>query len=265
MSYTLFKANIKNNRFIWILMAAIYTFYYSIMLTMFDPESAEGLMAMMDAMPKELIDALGFNFGTTLLTFISGTLYSMLLFMFPMILTIVVNHRLIASQVDKGSMAYLISTSNSRKKIATTQALFSIISITTLFVYITIIALILSSTMFPGQLEIGKFLLLNLYALLLYYAINSICFFASCFANETRHSLGLGAGIPIGFVILQMLGDSGEQLNWIGNLSLYALFNPERLFAGDAFAYVGMFVFAIIATVLYVSGIIIFDKKDLPI
>ncbi|TCK86734.1 ABC-2 type transport system permease protein [Natranaerovirga hydrolytica] len=265
MSYTLFKVNIKNNRFIWLLMAIIYTFYYAVMLTMFDPESAEGLMAMMDALPKELVDGLGFNFGTTLLTFISGTLYSMLLYMFPMILTIVVNHRLIASQVDKGSMAYLISTSNSRKKIAITQALFSILSITALFVYITLVALFLTSTMFPGELEIGKFLMLNVYALLLYYAINSICFFASCLANESRFSLGLGAGIPIGFLVLQMLGDSGEKLSWIGNLSLYALFNPERLFAGDVFAYIGMILFAVIATVLYIGGILLFDKKDLPV
>lgn len=99
----------------------------------------------------------------------------------------------------------------------------------------------------------------------MYYTINCICFLASCLANESKYSLGLGAGLPITFVLLQMLGDTGEKLNWVGNLSLFALFDPERLFAGDSFAYVGMGIFAGLAAVLYALGIIFFNKKDWPI
>ncbi|MGD9676989.1 MAG: hypothetical protein AB7V16_01325 [Vulcanibacillus sp.] len=38
------------------------------------------------------------------------------------------------------------------------------------------------------------------------------------------------------FLILQMLGDAGEKLNWIGNLSLYSLFDANKLFEGSSFA-----------------------------
>lgn len=265
MSWALFKANMRANRFIWLLIVAVYSFYSIILVSMFDPESVDTLKDMLDMLPPELINAMGMNFGSTLLTFLSGTLYSLLLYLFPMIVSIIINHRLIAVHVDKGSMSYLLSTSNSRIRVAATQAAFSLISITAIFCWITVLTLIVSSAMFPGSMDIKRFILLNLYALLMYYTINGICFFASCLANESKYSLGLGAGLPIAFVLLQMLSDSAEKLNWIGNLSLFALFDPARLFAGDSFAYIGMAVFAGLAVALYVGGIIIFNKKDLPI
>lgn len=265
MSWALFKANIRVNRFLWLLIVAVYSFYSVVLLSMFNPDSADELKDMLHMLPSGLMNAMGMNFGSTLLTFLSGTLYSILLYLFPMILSIVVNHRLIAVHVDKGSMAYLLSTSNSRIRIAVTQAVFSLTSVTAIFSWITVLTLITSSVMFPGLMDTKQFILLNLYALLMYYTINGICFLASCLANEARYSLGLGAGLPITFVLLQMLGDSGERLEWLGNFSLFALFDPERLFAGDSFAYIGMAVFAGLAAVLYTVGILWFNKKDLPI
>ncbi|MVO98586.1 ABC transporter permease subunit [Paenibacillus lutrae] len=265
MSWALFKANIRVNRFIWLLIVSVYSFYSIILVSMFNPESGDALQEMLSMLPPELVNAMGMNFGSTLLTFLSGTLYSLLLYLFPMIVSIIINHRLIAVHVDRGSMSYLLSTSNSRFRVAVTQAVFSLISITVIFCWITILTLIISAAMFPGLMDTKQFILLNLYALLMYYTVNGICFFASCLANESKFSLGLGAGLPVAFVLLQMLGDSGDKLNWIGNLSLFALFDPERLFAGDSFAYVGMGIFAGLATVLYVLGILVFNKKDLTI
>lgn len=266
MSWTLFKANIKVNRFIWILMTIIFIFYAAMIISMYDPNGADAISDMMDMMPEALVNALGFSaLATTLISFISNYLYGFLVLLFPMVVSIVINHRMIASHVDKGSMAYLLATPNSRVKIAKTQAFFSITSITALFVVFTIITTVMTVAIFPGELEIGKFILINVYALLMYYAIGGIGFFASCIANESKHSLGLGVGLPVGFLVLQMLGGAGEGLSWLGNLSLYALFNPNKLLEGDSFAYLGMAVFALLAAVLYIGGISIFKKRDLSI
>lgn len=265
MSFTILKANIKANRFIWIILTAIFSFYISTLISMFDPDSMEAFAGMLDMMPQELVEALGIKFGTTLVTFLSGVLYTMLIFIFPMILSITVNHRLLASHVEKGSIAYLITTSHSRNKVAVTQAVFSLASITLMFIVITLVGLLVAAVLFPGLMEVGRFILLNVYALLLYYTIGGIGFFVSCLSNESKYSLGLGAGIPIAFVVLQMLGNSGEKLSWIGKLSLLALFDPDRLFAGDAFAYIGMAIFFILAAIFYIGGIMIFNRRDLPI
>lgn len=265
MSITLLKANVRANRFIWILLTAIFSFYGVMLISMFDPDNVEALASMMEMMPPELVSAMGFSFGTSILTHLSGTLYTMLLYLFPLILTVVVNHRLIASHVDKGSMAYLLSTSNSRVKVGITQAVFSLLSAAAMFVVITVISLIMSTAMFPGNMEVGLFIQLNIYAFVLYFAISSVCFFGSCVANEAKHSLGIGAGIPIAFVILDMLGNLGEETSWLGNFSIFALFDPVKLIAGDAFAYISMAVLAAIAIALYSIGIWLFNKRDLPI
>lgn len=266
MSWTLFKANIKSNRNIWIIMTCIFCFYLAMIISMFDPKGADALNEMLKTMPKALVNALGFGkMGTTLLTFITGYIYGFLVLLFPMVVSIVINHRIIGSHIDKGSMAYLLSTPNSRVKIATTQAIFSIASITVLFIITTIFSIAVSENMFPGQLEISKFILVNIYVLLMYYSIGGVGFLASCISTESKYSLGLGVGIPVGFLVLQMLGAAGEKLSWIGNLSLYALFNPNKLISGDTFAYIGMILFALIAIGLYGSGIAIFNKRDLSL
>lgn len=266
MSWTLFKANIKANRTIWIIMTCIFCFYLAMVISMFDPKGADALNEMLKTLPESLVKALGMGeMGTNLLSFITSYIYGFLVLLMPMVVSIVVNHRIIGSHIDKGSMAYLLATPNSRIKIAATQALFSLTSITLLFTISTAFSILVSESMFSGQLEIGKFILVNIYTLLMYYTIGGIGFLASCISNESKTSLGLGVGIPVAFLVFQMLGNTGEKLNWIGNLSLYALFNPDKLIAGDSFAYLGMILFALIAVLLYGCGIVIFNKRDLSL
>ena len=62
-----------------------------------------------------------------------------------------------------------------------------------------------------------------------------------------------------------MIGDAGDKFSWVGNLSLYNLFQPDKLVEGADFAYFGMAAFAVIAAVLYTAGISIFEKRDLHV
>lgn len=266
MSWTLFKVNIKTNKFIWLILTCVFCFYFATIIAMFDPEGTEALNEMLDMLPESMIKAFGFDeFGTTLLTFIISYMYGFLVLLFPMVLSIVINHRMIATHVDKGSMAYLLSTPNSRVKIALTQAIFGLTSITLFFIITTSFAIIVSQSMFPGALQIGKFIMVNIYTLLMYYSIGGIGFFASCISNENKLSLSIGVGLPVTFLVLQMLGNANEKLSWIKNLSLYALFDPNKLIEGSSFAYIGMLIFVLIAAVLYTAAISIFNKRDLPI
>lgn len=266
MSWTLFKANIKASRTIWIIMTCIFCFYLAIIISMFDPEGADALNEMLKTFPEALIKALGFeDMGTNLLTFITSYIYGFLILLIPMVVSVVINHKIIGSHIDKGSMAYLLATPNSRIKIATTQAVFSLASITLLFTITTTFSILVAESMFPDQLEIGKFILVNIYALLMYYAIGGIGFLASCISSESKTSLGLGVGIPVAFLVLQLLGNAGDKFSWIGNLSLYALFDPNKLISGDSFAYIGMVSFAIIAAILYGCAIAIFNRRDLSL
>ncbi|MFA5522925.1 MAG: ABC transporter permease subunit, partial [Tissierellales bacterium] len=266
MSWTLFKVNIKASRTIWITMTCVFCFYLTVIISMFDPEGADRLNEMLKTFPESMINAFGFgDMGTNLLTFITSYIYGFLVLFIPMVVSIVINHKIIGSHIDKGSMAYLLATPNSRIKIAITQAVFSLASITLLFTIATTFSILVAEKLFPGQLEIGKFIFINIYALLMYYTIGGIGFLASCVSNESKTSLGLGIGIPVAFLVFQMLGNAGDKFSWIGNLSLYALFDPDKLISGESFAYFGMVSFALIAILLYGSGIAIFNKRDLSL
>jgi ABC-2 type transport system permease protein len=266
MIWPLFKYNIKANKTLWFILVMVMLMYYTIIISMFDPENIEALTNMLELFPKELIDAMGFsNFGPTLLTFITGYIYGFLIFLFPMIIAVVVNHKLVASLVDKGSMAYLISGPHSRTQVALTQVASSIFSITLFFICTTITTAIASHFMFPNELDLSTFIYLNFYTIILYWAISSIAFFASCIADDSKISLSIGVGFPVAFLVIQMLSGVGEDFKWLEYFTMYSLFNPDLLIQNDSFVIIGMISLLSIALVLYSLGVYIFNKKNLYI
>lgn len=267
MSFPLFISNIKSNRTTWLIMLAVYSFYYSIIISMYDPEGLDAWDEMLGMMPEGFVQAFGWDMmGSTLTAMIGTALYGFLVYLFPMVVSIVVNHRLLATHIDKGSMAYLLATPNSRKTIAVTQAMFSLASITLFFTLVTGVGIGISEAMFPGELEIRTFILLNLYTIVNYFAIGGIGFLASSIAHESKHSLGIGIGLPMGFLVLQMLGNSDPDISWVGNLSMFALFDPGKLIDGNTgFVFLSMGALLAIAALLYGVGINWFTRRDFHI
>lgn len=267
MSWTLLRATTKSNWVITAIFAAIMLMYLSVMISMFDPESMEKLIAMMEAMPRDLMSAMGVTgIGTDLVSFIGNFFYKLIAILFPTIYCIIVANRLVARHVDSGSMAYLLSTPNSRVSIVATQAVYLIASITTLFGFTAASGILISQAMFPGLLDIGGFLLLNLIAMLIFYAISGICFFFSCMFDDSKYALALGSAVPILFFITNMLGNITNSHAWLGRISLFALMNPDRILAGDSsFIAAGILITLAIAMAFYVSGIILFNKRSLSL
>lgn len=266
MSKTLYKATFRSNWGIGVIIIAVMTMYLAIMVSMFDPDSLDGLVAMMEMMPKEMISAMGFaDFGTTLTTYLGSAYYNFIAIMFPMIYVIVVGNRLIAKHVDSGSMAYLLSTPNSRLKIVRTQALYFITSVTVIFAFITIAGIGISQGMFAGSLEIGKFILINLVTLLIFYAISGISFFFSCLFDDTKYSLSFGAGVPIAFFVINLLANAGEQLSWLRYFTIFTLLDPAQIIEGSSFTLVAIIVLLGIAGATYSGGIVMFNRRNLPL
>lgn len=265
LSKPLLKASIKLNYIVFFIILAVLMLYLPIIISMYNPDTQESLKEMLTALPKELVAAMGFaNIGTTLISFIGSYFYGFLILLLPMIYCIVVANRSIASHVDKGSMAYLLSTPNKRTKIAGTQAFFLIVTTSLLIIFVTIVGIALSSILFPGELDVSAFLLLNTGTLLLYFALTGIGFFASCFFNDTKNSLTLGAGLPVAFLVLQMISDVGDATEFLKYFTIYTLFNPEKIIQGESYL-PSFIVLGAIALVTYSAGIYAFQKRDLPL
>ncbi|MDD5492322.1 MAG: ABC transporter permease subunit [bacterium] len=266
MNPTLFKATTRANWLIGLIFLAIMMMYLAIIISMFDPESLAGLNAMLETLPRELVAAMGFEMlGAGLTSFLGNYYYGFIAIMFPMIYCIIIANRLVAKHVDSGSMAYLLSTPNSRLTIVATQAIFLLVSVTILFGLVTFAGIAISQAAFPGQLDTGGFLLLNLVTLLTFYAISGICFFFSCVFDDIKYSLAFGAGIPIAFFVLNMLANVSEQYAWIGNFSLFTLLDPIEILAGGSFPVTTMIILTGLAIVMYTGGMISFNRRNLPL
>ncbi|MCW3490645.1 ABC transporter permease [Dethiobacter alkaliphilus] len=266
MNGTLFKATLKANWVIALIIFLVMLMYLSVIISMFDPESMEGLIAMMETMPRELISAMGMDdLSTELTAFLGSYYYGFIAIMFPMIYCIIVGNRLVARHVDSGSMAYLLSTPHTRATIISTQALYFLISITVLMALVTLLGLAFAQALFPGELNVSGFLQINLNTLLTTYAVSGICFFFSCLFDDTKYSLAFGAGVPIAFFVLNMLANVSEQYAWIGNFSLYTLLDPGRILSGDTFMVMAAAILIAVSLATYIGGITIFNRRSLPL
>ena len=264
INFSLFKATAKSSLIIFIIFLAILLMYMSVMISMFNPDDVDVINQLTETMPQGIMDAFGYGqAATSLITFMSLYYYGFIALIFPMIYSIILANRLVASHIDRGSMAYLLATPNARFKIITTQALFIATSVTVLWILNSAAGIAISEIMFAGEMDIPAFLTLNLVTIIMTLAISSICFFFSCIFNEAKYSLAFGAGIPLLFFIVNMLRNIGDNYDWLKYLTIYSLFNPHAIVTGEESVLTVSLFFAGTALILYSAGIYIFSRRNL--
>lgn len=265
MNMALYKREMKGSIKLLIILSAIITMYVSIIITMYNPEMMKTLDSFAEVMP-ELMASVGMKTGdSTLLGFMVSYLYGFILLIFPMLFCILRGNALIAKYADNGSMALLTAAPVKRRTIAFTQTGALVSGIFLLILYSTIVELICSVSGFPGELDMAALFLLNGGLLCLQLFIGGICFLSSCIFSDAKYSIAFGAGIPIFMYVLQMLANVGGNAERAKYFTFFTLFNPDGLIAGESEAVAGMLILLAGAAVLYISGIMIFDRKDLHI
>jgi ABC-2 type transport system permease protein len=264
VSFSLFKATIKSNWVVFLIFFAVLLMYMVIMLGMYDPETMDAMNLYVEALPQGMMEAFGYDIPVTnLITFMAVYFYGFLVIMFPLIYCIILANRLVAVLVDRGSMAYLLATPNTRAKIVTTQGLYLAFSVSLLLALTAAVGIAFSEMIFPGEMDIPAFIKLNLVTIMLTLAISSICFFFSCIFNESKFSLAFGGGIPILFFIVNMLKNIGGNNEWLKYLTLYSLFDANAIVTGQQELITVCLPFAAMTIVLYSLGIIIFSRRNL--
>lgn len=248
-----------------LIFAAVLTLYVSIIISMYQPETMATLDGFIQAMP-ELMAAVGMEAGaTSLMGFMISYLYGFILLIFPMVFCILRANGLIARYVERGSLVTLVAAPVRRSTIAFTQMTVLLSGIVFLLTYTTALEFAVAQSYFPGELKISRLLILNLSLLCLHAFIGGICFLASCMCSDTKYSIGLGAGIPSLMYVLQMLANTGEQAETAKYFSLFTLFDPNGVVAGESSAMIGTAILLAGAVLLYSIGILVFRKKDLSI
>ncbi|MBC5582104.1 ABC transporter permease [Anaerofilum sp. BX8] len=262
---TLFAREVRSSYKLLLIFLAVLALYGSMIVVMFDPKLGDSLNLMAESMPQ-LFAAFGMlDVGATLTQFIVNYLYGFLLIAFPLVFIVLLSNRLVARYVDRGSMAYLLATPNRRGRLARTQALVLLLACLCMVLWMTGLCWALSSALFPGELDTGRFLAVNaaLYALLIF--LSGVCFCASCCCNDTRWSCGIGAGAGIAFLLIQMISQAGEKFEGLKYIDPLTLFAPKELVAGESWPIWGALALAVSGLALMGAGIVAFSRRDLPV
>ena len=254
-----FKQIIKSNILLFLGFTFILCAFLTVICNVFTPTSLEGIESAVNGTFASTLVS-----GGTFVEFLSNSFYAIMAILFPMIYSIVVANNLIASKVDDGSMANYLSTPVSRGKIVISSALYLILSLLLMWIIASIVGVTVAEIVQPDSLDVDTFLMLNVGAFLFHFAISSICFAASCIFNSSKSSLVIGGGIPLCFFIINLLVKLSEDLEFLQYFTLTTLFNTSNIIAKSN--YTGDFMLlGIIGIVLYIIGIEVFKRKNLPL
>ena len=272
----LYRRGMRGSVKLLLILAAVLAMYVVIIVSMYEPEMAQLLDSYVELMP-EIMAAVGMTgtgdtlagfmtAGTTsLMGFLCSYLYGFLLLIFPMLFCILRGNGLVAKYVDDSSMVSLLSAPVRRSTIALTQGAVMVSGTLILTVYITALEWFSGEYYFPGQLDLGELLQVNAGLFCLHLCLGGICFFASCLFSETKYSLGVGAGLPILMYVFQMMANMGGKAENAKYFTVFTLFQPEELAAGESGAVAGALVLLALGIVLYGAAVAVFTRKDLHI
>lgn len=265
MSMVLLRREIRANYKLVLIFMAVLIIYGGTIVNMFDPKLGESLNAMAQSMP-ELFAAFGMlNVGTTLIEFISNYLYGFLLIALPLVFIILLSSRVMTRYVDNGSMAYLLAGPHTRRSIAFSQVVALLLGCVTLVLFVTAFCLGCAQVLFPGELPLKPFLLLNTGLLGLLVFLSGVCFFFSCLFNDSRYATGCGTGLCVLFLLVQMLSQVSEKLENLRFATPLTLFNASALIASESGGIWQFCILYVAGLILCGAGIAVFSKKDLPL
>lgn len=261
---TMFKANAKS-----IFSYAFGTMLYLWLVIWIYPSMADtkGIQDIMKQMPEGMLKAFNISASfNSLGAFIANEFYGLLFIIILAIFSIVTGTKLIARLVDRGSMAYLLSTPNSRVKIAITQMTQLITGLVLILLFATGGGL-LGVAIFINQpdLHVARYIQMNVIGLLLFFVISGYTFFFSCLFNDEKRALSCSTIVTLLFYILNMVGKISNDLAWMKHISIFSLYQPQDIIYGSAHVMAistGLFVGG---AFLYVIAILTFRSRDLPL
>ncbi len=198
---------------------------------------------------------------------ILDTMYYKVIVLIPIFLLVVVaSNALIASQVDDGSMAYILATPTERRAVAFTHMVFMLV------VPLLIMGIVCGVKCGLNEQIIGdvdweatvvKFA--GMYVLV--EAVSAVCYLGSCLFNRSSRALTLGVFgsdklVEMGVGITEL--DIFNQLTLVGLLDITAMETVGSDMVNYDFLW-KLGILAGIAAVAYGVGALRFCRKDLPL
>lgn len=249
-SWTIFIKTLQSNLFLWMVVTFATTLFFNATIFAVDNLTSSGLTP-----PGDLTDSL---------SLLDQTFFSMIGILLPLIYIVVVSNRLIAKEVDQGSLAFVLTTQVSRETLIFTRGLFLFLSISAMMLILSLTGSATFQTLtMDVDLEVYGQIMFGLYALELSFA--GINFLTSSLFNKTSLSIGFGAGISLGMFLLSTLSSLTSDLEPLRQFTLNQFFQVETIISGEANSLLNFSILLSVFVCLSLFGFQIFRKKNLPL
>lgn len=266
MNKTLFLGTLKANYMIVLGFVFFCLIYVTISVGTYKPDSNEMIEALLTMLPDQMVSAFGFDkLGKDLTSYLSGYLFGFILIVFPVIYSVIIANNLVAKLVDKGSMAYLLTSTNTRLKVIITQFVYMTLSLLFLFGVTFTVAVLMAVIIFPGNLDIMAYLQLNMVTFSGVFVTASIAFLFSCLFNESRIATAASSGMAGLFIVTHMVAGLGESTEFLKYLSVFTLVDVDKSINDGGYALLTSLVLILIGLIIGSLGTIIFNKRSLTI
>ncbi|WP_046173561.1 ABC transporter permease subunit [Domibacillus indicus] len=269
MNISLFRQMVKLNMKNFLCFGFGSALYVVLMTSLYPlfADNTEAVNELIKIVPETMKNALGFDSLTSYGGFISAEYFGLF---FPIILgvfSVMTATQLLAHLVDKGSMAYLLSTKVSRSQIAFTQG-FVLISGLLLIVSLTFLGGIAAGEALIDEqysLEFYTFFQINFVGFLLFFVVGGYSFLVSSLCNDEKTSLGTAGALTFIFYGLDMAGKISPDFEWLRNITPFSLYNPSEIASGDAEIFVPSLILFGMGCFTYAAAVVVFKHRNLPL
>lgn len=194
--------------------------------------------------------------------------YNMLMPSVISIYIIITGNKLLANQVDRGSMAYILSAPIRRTTVVTTQAIYFIGSLAATFLTTTGTFMMVNNMADAGFAN-DVIVYLNLGAFMVSLALAGIMFAASGIFNLSKNVMGTGGLLVLAFLIIAIVGSFADfgvpDLKPVQHFTILSLFDIMNILAGGSDWIPKIAVLGGIGIGTITLGGLSFVKKDLPL
>lgn len=122
-----FKQTVKANRVMWLIITAVLTLILVLVITQYDPSSLQAMIDM--AQSAGAFEGGSELVSVGLLGILATAFFSMIAIILMLVYNIITANGLVAGEVDRGSMAYTLSTPIKRSSVIVTKATYLVTSI----------------------------------------------------------------------------------------------------------------------------------------
>lgn len=245
--------------------AISFLLLYILIYPSFQSEMAK-FNQLLEAYPKALLQA--FNIEQLQLStfegYISAEHFSFVWPLMAIFLSMSLAGVAFAGEVEKGTMAFLLSQPISRARIFIAKYLAAVLAIL-LFVVLSVVAIIPLAGIQNISVNAGNILKTAAISLLFAWAIYALSAMVSSVTSERSKSYFAVGGLLLIMYVANVVSGLVSGLDWLKFVSFFHYFQPAKILSGEAIAFSSYAVFVLTIILSFGIGLVIFLRRDMSV